>query len=110
MSSPESKYPAQNEDIDTIITGTDGLDYIVDIVDGQKKWVLYLPNLNDEITIQKTLPVLENAKKEAPKVKREPNKYQKFLSETTTSLKQNRPELSASERKEIIKKLWKEKN
>jgi len=50
---PESKYPAENEDIDTIITGKDGKDYVVDIIDGIKKWILYLPEPDDLVLIQK---------------------------------------------------------
>lgn len=112
MSSPEAKYPAVDEDIDTIIAGTDGKDYIVDIMDGMKQWVLYLPEANDEIVIQKVLPPINDL----PKLQAEPvnvakgaNKYQVFMSEITKQLKKDHPEMTSGQRREMVSKLWKEK-
>lgn len=107
---PESKYPAADEDIDTIISGTDGKDYIVDIVDGMRKWVLYLPEDDDVIIIEKSLPPIEFIKKEitAPeKTEKKPmNDYQQFTSEMTIKLKKEYPEMKAPERRAKISELW----
>ena len=113
MSSPETKYPAANEDIDTIITGTDGKDYIVDIIDGLKQWVLYLPEPHDEIIFMKVLPPISMLPKlneevaPTPKAKG-PNKYQLFVSDITKKLKKEHPEMTALQRKERIARLWQE--
>lgn len=105
--SPEKRYPAEKEDIDTIITGSDGRDYVVDVVDGMKKWVPYLPEQGDIIIIEKLLPKLEvlQAVKEQPKEKKR-NGYQMFVSEMTRKLKEEHKNMSAEERRKIISELW----
>lgn len=102
---PESKYPAALEDIDTIITGKDGKDYVVDVIEGVKKWVPYLPEPDHVIVLEKILPDLAFAKAELDK-NPQPNQYQKFLKETTDWLKKNEPNLSPAERRERVKTLW----
>jgi hypothetical protein len=113
--SPEKKYPAINEDIDTIITGLDGKDYIVDVIDGIRQWTLYLPEADDEIIIEKTLPSIENIRKDLSeplpilavvKKGKGPNKYQHFLKEQTTRLKLEYPDMTSNERKTAIHDLW----
>lgn len=114
--SPEKKYPAINEDIDTIITGLDGKDYIVDVIDGIRQWILYLPEPDDEIIIEKTLQSIDidikNIKKEISepvllvKIGRGPTKYQIFLKEQTTRLKTEFPKMTSNERKNTIHDLW----
>jgi len=107
---PESKYPAANEDIDTIISGSDGKDYIVDIVEGIRQWVLYLPEDDDEIIIEKSLPPIEFIKKEitAPeKTKKKPlTDYHHFMSEMTIKLKKENPDMKAPERRAKISEMW----
>lgn len=105
---PESRFPAQKEDVDTIITGKDGKDYIVDIIDGIKKWVLYLPEPNDHIIVEKVLPDIE-IQQSPPETEKKgnPNKYQTFLSEMTKKLKKEEPHLNADERRKKISELWK---
>jgi hypothetical protein len=114
--SPEKKYPAINEDIDTIITGLDGKDYIVDVIDGIRQWTLYLPEEDDEIIIERTLQSIDidikNIKKEISepvllvKIGRGPTKYQHFLKEQTTRLKTEFPAMTSNERKNTIHDLW----
>lgn len=111
--SPENKYPASKEDIDTIITGPDGKDYVVDIVDGEKKWVLYLPEPDDLILIHKVLPSINNDNEENQKPTltiKKPNKYQIFISEMTKKIKEEQPKLPATERRKLVQQLWKDQH
>jgi hypothetical protein len=107
---PESKYPAADEDIDTIISGTDGKDYIVDIIDGIRQWVLYLPEVNDVIIIEKSLPPIEFIKKEITAPEKTPEKkltdYHHFMSEMTIKLKKEYPNMKAPERRTKISEMW----
>ena len=81
----------------------------MDVIDGFKKWTLYLPEQNDEIIIQKVLPPLKDISDVKPTViSKGPNKYQVFMSEMTKTLKTEQPNLTSVERKEIISKLWEE--
>jgi hypothetical protein len=113
--SPESRYPAINEDIDTIITGLDGKDYIVDVIDGIRQWTLYLPEPDDHIIIEKTLQSIDidikNIKKEISEpvpvvVKKGPTKYHCFLQEQTARLKTEFPKMTSNDRKIAIHDLW----
>lgn len=45
-------YSAVNEEINTVMNGKDGNDYIVDTVNGKHKWVLYEALSNDEEIIE----------------------------------------------------------
>lgn len=108
--SPESRYPAEKEDVDTIVAGSDGRDYVVDVVDGVKKWVPYLPEPDDLVVIDKILPkidlpVQKSPQKPAP-AKKGPNKYQLYVSDMTKRLKEERPELAAADRIAVIKQMW----
>jgi hypothetical protein len=109
--SPEKKYPAANEDIDTIITGLDGQDYVVDVGDdGVKKWVLYLPEANHCVIIEKILPPLASLCIEEKDTKKPvPTKYHLFLSEMTKKIKESEPDLPAKDRQKKIQQLWKER-
>lgn len=107
---PEARHPAEKEDIDTIIAGSDGRDYVVEVVEGVKKWVPYLPEADDVVVIDKILPkidlpVQKSPQKPAP-AKKGPNKYQIFVSEMTKKLKEEQPNLQPSDRISIIKQLW----
>lgn len=105
---PESRYPAEREDLDTIITGPDGKDYVVDTVEGFKKWVPYLPEPSDVVIIEKiltpdlALPTAEEIPKKSP------NKYQMFLKTMTEKLKKEEPDLLPKDRMKKIQQLWKE--
>lgn len=57
-------YPAENEDIYTVMNGKDGEDYIVELVDGIKTWLPYERLPNDEEVIEY---VYEEAKETPPK-------------------------------------------
>lgn len=107
---PESRYPAELEDIDTIITGSDGKDYVVDVVDGIKKWIPYLPELDHVVTIEQILPKIDlpggNIQKEVP-TKKIKNKYQMFVQEMNPKLKKEHPKMSGTERMELIRQMWK---
>lgn len=92
---PEKKYPAEHEDVDTIIEGKDGRDYVVDVVDGMKKWVLYVRDPND-IVIEKKI-VIQPA-----------NTYQSFLKEMTEKLKVQEPDLPPVDRLKKIQHMWRE--
>ena len=108
--SPEKKFPAENEDIDTIITGTDGKDYVVDVVEGLKKWVPYLPESDDEIIIEKTLPRVEGpspVKKKEKNPAKEHSKYAEYLKEMTAKFKMEKPDLVPKERISLIQEMWK---
>ena len=103
----EKKYPAENEDIDTIITGIDGKDYVVDVIEGLKKWTPYLPEPDHIVIIEKILPPVEETKVEVVK---KTNNYQKFISEMSLKLKNDKEtkNLSGEERMNIIRQMWKE--
>lgn len=103
---PESRYPAALEDIDTIITGKDGKDYVVDVVNGIKKWVPYLPEPDHVIVLEKILPDLEFAAKAEEEKKTNPNKYHVFLKETTDWLKKTEPQLTPGERRKRVQEMW----
>lgn len=106
---PEARYPAENEDIDTIITGSDGKDYVVDIVDGAKTWVPYLPEPDHVVTIEKILPkidLLGDAKQEPPAKKK--NRYQIYVDEMIPKLRAEHPRMSGTERMALIRQMWKD--
>ncbi len=108
---PEPRYPAAEEDVDTIITGSDGKDYVVELIDNIKKWVLYLPDPNDTIIIEKVLPPLEmpNAPSlSSNKLEQKQLTWQDFSKETSDRIKKEEPHLSGSERKAKVSELWKE--
>jgi hypothetical protein len=109
---PETKYPAKNEDVDTIITGSDGKDYVVELVDKIKKWIPYLPEPTDIVIIEKVLPptpVPESKSRQTlMKAISEQLSWPEFCSESTTRLRKEEPQLSGAERKAIISDLWKE--
>lgn len=97
--SPENRFPAENEDIDTIIEGKDGRDYVVDVVDGVKKWVLYVRNPNDIVIEQKM--VLASPPSNI-------NRYQSFLKEMTEKLKIEEPSLAPGARLKKIQQMWRD--
>lgn len=114
--SPESKFPAANECIDTIICGKDGNDYVVDIIDGIRKWVPYLPLPDDVVTIEhikkdvcKEKGEVSHVEKNTPK-QPSPNRYQQYLKDMTAKLKNENPDLAPKDRLELIRKMWKDIN
>jgi hypothetical protein len=108
---PEVRYPAELEDIDTIIAGSDGKDYVVDIIDGMKRWVPYLPEPDHVVTIEKILPKIDlpgaSTQKEEG-AKKQPTKYQLFVTEMIPRLKKEHPNMSGTERMELIRQMWKD--
>lgn len=96
--SPEHRFPAESEDIDTIIEGKDGRDYVVDVVDGLKKWVLYVRDPNDIVIEQRMVFPSNNM-----------NRYQSFLKEMTEKLKIEDPGLAPGARLKKIQQMWKER-
>lgn len=106
---PEARYPAEREDIDTIITGSDGKDYVVDIVDGTKRWVPYLPEPDHVVTIEKILPRIELAGgTKEPELSKKQNRYQIFVNEMIPKLKAEFPKMSGTERMSLIRQRWKD--
>ena len=111
---PEPRYPAAEEDVDTIITGSDGKDYVVELVNDIKKWVPYLPDPNDTIIIDKVLPPINAPSTSKPKSSPDKNSndkpltWQDFSSEMTEKIKKDEPHLSGAERKAKVSELWKE--
>ena len=113
---PESKYPAENEDIDTIITGPDGQDYVVDIVDGLRSWIVYLPHEDDMLIIKKILPRIDDTQiidtnkdintKKPNANNKESNGYQKFMNEMVDKIKQDNPEIAGTDRIKMIRSMW----
>lgn len=112
---PEPRYPAAEEDVDTIITGSDGKDYVVELIENIKKWVLYLPDPNDTIIIDKVLPPMNAPSTSKPNsssleknVSNKPQTWQDFSSEMTEKIKKEEPHLSGAERKAKVSLLWKD--
>lgn len=95
---PEDRFPAENEDIDTIIEGKDGRDYVVDVVDGMKKWVLYVRDPNDIVIEKKITLALPGT-----------NRYQTFLKEMTEKLKIEEPDLAPGARLKKIQQMWRDR-
>lgn len=96
---PQDRFPAEHEDIDTIIEGKDGRDYVVDVVDGMKKWVLYVREPNDIVIEQKIA---------RPNLPSNINRYQSFLKEMTEKLKIEEPDLAPGARLKKIQQMWRE--
>lgn len=94
---PEHRFPAELEDVDTIIEGKDGRDYVVDVIEGLKKWVLYVREPND-IVIEKKIICVNPAPS---------NRYQSFLKEMTEKLKVSEPDLAPKDRLKKIQLMWK---
>lgn len=111
---PEPRYPAAEEDVDTIITGSDGKDYVVELIEDIKKWVPYLPDPNDVIIIDKVLPPLNapntNSKSNSPKNNQDqkPMTWQDFSSDMSEKIKKENPNLTGAQRKAKVSELWKE--
>ena len=118
MDKLQKAFPAELEDVDTIITAPDGKDYVVDVIAGLKQWVLYNPDPDDVIEIEKVpFPeaLIPPPKKQAPPApKKSPtkeppkqNRYQIFVSEQTVKLKLEQPNLSGQDRLALIRDMWK---
>lgn len=108
---PEARYPAELEDIDTIITGLDGKDYVIDIVDGMKRWVPYLPEPDHVVTIEKILPKIDlpgGTTQKEDAAKKQPTKYQLFVTEMIPKIKKEHPNMSGTDRMELIRRMWKD--
>jgi hypothetical protein len=108
-------FSAKNEKLHTVIHVPDGLDYMVDLIKGEKKWTIYEPESTDQITLEyvyiKSEPSSPIKTKSDDliitiKDKKPPTTYNIKLGEYMKELAETRPDLNKSERMKLAQEMY----